>query len=228
MTILSFLPPHLERVATAPLPTQWGEFVCHVYRGRTGVEHVAMVVGTVDDAAPVLVRLHSECLTGDVFGSRKCDCGEQLRESLRLLQAEGRGILLYLRQEGRGIGLTSKIQAYALQSQGYDTVEANLALGLPADARDYGEAAGMLRDLGVSRVRLLTNNGAKVDGLQTSRIEVTERVPLQIPSHATNHRYLWTKQEKMGHIFVPALQPDKSDGPNDPDTVPGMVSDSAS
>lgn len=148
------------------------------------------------------MRLHSECLTGDVFGSARCDCGEQLDYSMRLLQQEGRGVLLYLRQEGRGIGLSNKIRAYALQEQGLDTVDANRALGLPDDMRDYRDAADMLHDLHVQRVRLLTNNPAKIDGLARYGIDVIERVPLHIAPNAVNERYLRTKQERMGHLLA--------------------------
>jgi 3,4-dihydroxy 2-butanone 4-phosphate synthase/GTP cyclohydrolase II len=162
---------------------------------------VALTLGAIDDGEPVLVRAHSECLTGDVFGSSRCDCGEQLADSLRFLQKQGRGALLYLRQEGRGIGLTKKISAYALQEQGLDTVEANLALGLPEDMRDYRVAAEMLLDLGVRRASLLTNNPAKVEGLERHGVEVVERIPLEITPNPLNLEYLRTKREKMGHLF---------------------------
>jgi 3,4-dihydroxy 2-butanone 4-phosphate synthase/GTP cyclohydrolase II len=162
---------------------------------------VALTLGVIDEGEPVLVRAHSECLTGDVLGSSRCDCGEQLADSLRLLQQQGRGILLYLRQEGRGIGLTKKITAYALQEQGLDTVEANLALGLPEDMRDYRVAAEMLLDLGVWRARLITNNPAKIEGLELYGIEVVERIPLRMSPNPSNVGYLRTKREKMGHIL---------------------------
>jgi len=172
-----------------------------VYDGPENKEHVALTVGAIDDGGPVLVRAHSECLTGDVLGSSRCDCGEQLDESMRFLQKQGRGILLYLRQEGRGIGLTKKVSAYALQEQGFDTVEANLALGLPEDMRDYRVAAEMLLDLGVWRVRLLTNNQAKIRGLERHGVEVVERVPLSMSPNPSNLGYLRTKREKMGHLL---------------------------
>jgi GTP cyclohydrolase II len=172
-----------------------------VYDTADHKEHVALTIGAIDDGEPVLVRVHSECLTGDVFGSSRCDCGEQLDHSLRLLQEEGRGVLLYLRQEGRGIGLANKISAYALQERGLDTVEANLALGLPEDMRDYRVAAEMLLDLGVRRARLLTNNPAKIEGLERHGVEVVERVPIRVPPNPSNVAYLRTKREKMGHLL---------------------------
>ncbi len=194
-----------RRVAKANLPTRYGNFQMFAYAVPEDKEHVALTLGAIDDGGPVLVRAHSECLTGDVFGSRRCDCGEQLADSLRFLQEQGRGVLLYLRQEGRGIGLANKVSAYALQDQGLDTVEANLALGLPADMRDYRVAAEMLLDLGVRRARLLTNNPAKVEGLERYGVEVVERVPLPISPNPSNLGYLRTKREKMGHRFPAAV-----------------------
>ncbi len=194
-----------RRVAQAGLPTHYGTFEMFVYGTPDHKEHVALTLGAIDDGGPVLVRAHSECLTGDVFGSSRCDCGEQLDESLRFLQEQGRGVLLYLRQEGRGIGLTKKISAYALQEQGLDTIEANHALGLPEDMRDYRVAAEMLLDLGVRRARLLTNNPAKIEGLERYGVEVVERVPLGISPNPSNLGYLRTKKEKMGHLFPEAV-----------------------
>ncbi len=191
----------VQRVADTRLPTRHGEFRMIVYAGHAGREQIALTVGAIDGGQPVLVRLHSECLTGDVFGSARCDCGEQLEDSLWYLQQQGRGLLLYLRQEGRGIGLTNKIRAYALQDRGYDTVEANLALGLPEDARDYRDAAAMLRDLGLKRVRLLTNNLTKVVGLRGFGLEITERIPIEVEPNGHNERYLKTKAEKLNHVF---------------------------
>ncbi|QNN68474.1 GTP cyclohydrolase II [Sphingomonas lutea] len=170
------------------------------FRGTDdGQEHVALVVGAFG-GAPALVRLHSECLTGDVFGSLKCDCGPQLKEALRLIGAEGGGILLYLRQEGRGIGLANKLRAYALQDRGLDTVDANRRLGFADDERDYAHAAAMLRALGVERVRLLTNNPAKVRGLEAAGIAVAERVAHHMPANPHNADYLAAKRKKSGHL----------------------------
>jgi GTP cyclohydrolase II len=197
--------PVTRRVAQAGLPTHYGTFEMFIYGTPDHKEHVALALGAIDDGGPVLVRAHSECLTGDVFGSSRCDCGEQLDESLRFLQEQGRGVLLYLRQEGRGIGLTKKISAYALQEQGLDTVEANHALGLPEDMRDYRVAAEMLLDLGVRRARLLTNNPAKIEGLERYGVEVVQRVPLGTSPNPSNLGYLRTKREKMGHLFPKAV-----------------------
>jgi len=197
--------PATRRVAQAHLPTRYGSFEMFFYNTADHKEHVALALGAIDDGGPVLVRAHSECLTGDAFGSSRCDCGEQLADSLRFLQEEGRGVLLYLRQEGRGIGLAKKISAYALQEQGLDTVEANHALGLPEDVRDYRVAAEMLLDLGVRRARLLTNNPAKIEGLERYGIEVVERIPLEISPNPSNLAYLRTKREKMGHLFPMAV-----------------------
>ena len=193
--------PTTRRVAGAKLPTRYGTFEMFVYEAPGRKEHVALTLGAIDAGGPVLVRAHSECLTGDVLGSSRCDCGEQLDDSLRFLQERGRGVLLYLRQEGRGIGLASKIAAYALQERGLDTVEANLALGLPEDMRDYRAAAEMLLDLGVRRIRLLTNNPTKIDNLLRYGVEVVERVPLEISPNPSNLGYLRTKREKMGHLL---------------------------
>ncbi len=180
-----------------------------VYEAADRNEHVALTTGfepgTVGEDEAILVRLHSECLTGDVFGSRRCDCGEQLEDSMRLLREQGRAVLLYLRQEGRGIGLANKISAYALQEEGLDTVQANLALGLPEDARDYRVAAEMLLDLGVHRAALRTNNPAMIEGLRSHGIEVDERLPVQVEPNPFNLRYLRTKKEKLGHLFPASI-----------------------
>ncbi|MFN8501087.1 GTP cyclohydrolase II [Kouleothrix sp.] len=197
----------IQRSASTSLPTRYGTFTLSIYHEEQRHEHLALTVGSPSGATPVLVRLHSECITGDLFGSARCDCGEQLDHSLRLLQAERCGVLIYLRQEGRGIGLVNKIRAYALQEQGLDTVEANRALGLPDDMRDYGVAAEILADLGIGRVRLLTNNPDKIDGLTRYGIEVCERVPLFVAPNATNLHYLKTKQQRMGHLLPEELNP---------------------
>ena len=192
----------VEFVAMAPLPTEWGQFTCHAFTDATGQEHLALVRGNVSDGHPVTVRLHSECLTGDVFGSRRCDCGPQLAAAMRLIADLDRGVLVYLRgHEGRGIGLASKISAYALQDRGFDTVEANLELGLPADTRDYSPAAAILRQLGIDSVRLVTNNPEKLRGLAEFGITVTERVALPMNVTPENEHYLRTKRERMGHSF---------------------------
>lgn len=192
--------PRLERAASTRLPTAAGEFTAHGYRDSAGVEHVALVVGDVGGRTPVLVRVHSECLTGDVLGSRRCDCGPQLDASLQAVQRTGRGVVVYLRgHEGRGIGLVSKLQAYALQDGGRDTVDANLDLGLPVDARDYAVAAEVLADLGVGPVRLLTNNPAKVEGLRRHGVQVVGVEPLLVAATSDSEQYLRTKRERMGH-----------------------------
>lgn len=191
----------VQHAGTANLSTRYGDFVMHVFTDEDGREHVALTVGNVAAGLPVLTRLHSECLTGDVFGSHRCDCGEQLDATLRALQLEGTGVLLYLRQEGRGIGLANKIKAYALQEQGFDTVDANLMLGLPEDARDYRGAAEMLHFLGVEKVHLMTNNPAKVTALGELGIAVVRREPLTIAPRVQNLRYMQTKRERMGHYY---------------------------
>ncbi len=192
----------VRRMATARFPTRHGEFTLHAFADVVGSDlHVALVMGDVADGEPVLVRVHSECLTGDVLGSLRCDCGDQLRTALSMIAAEGRGVLLYMRQEGRGIGLADKLRAYELQDRGLDTVEANLALGLPADARDYGLGAQILSELGVRRMRLLTNNPRKYAGLAGYGLEIVERVPIAAPPHPDNARYLETKRTRLGHLL---------------------------
>ncbi|MBN9399994.1 MAG: bifunctional 3,4-dihydroxy-2-butanone-4-phosphate synthase/GTP cyclohydrolase II ['Candidatus Kapabacteria' thiocyanatum] len=189
-------------VAEAKLPSEYGDFTLRVYENTIdGEEHVAIVKGAIDSESPVLVRVHSECLTGDLLGSRRCDCGPQLHAALRKIEEEGSGVVLYMRQEGRGIGLVNKIKAYALQEQGLDTVEANLQLGFQPDPRDYGIGAQILFDLGVRKMRLMTNNPKKRVGLQSYGLEVVELIPLEIPATTENQQYLQTKRDKMGHIL---------------------------
>ena len=192
----------VRRVAEAQLPTRHGTFRLVAYESVSGIQpQVALVMGDVADGRPVLVRMHSECLTGDVFGSLRCDCGEQLEAALAAVAAEGRGVVCYLRQEGRGIGLTNKVRAYALQDGGLDTVEANLALGFPPDGRDYGTGAQMLADLGVRKIRLLTNNPDKEYALAGFGLEIVARMPLAVAPRPENARYLATKKTKLGHLL---------------------------
>ncbi len=194
----------VHRVAEARLPTEHaGEFRVLAYTNDVdGYEHVALVKGEISPDVPVLVRVHSECLTGDVFGSARCDCGEQLHAAMRMVDQEGRGVVLYMRQEGRGIGLVNKLRAYNLQDEkGLDTVEANVELGFKPDLRDYGIGAQILRDIGVSKMRLLTNNPKKIVGLEGYGLEVVERLPIEIPGEAENRQYLKCKRDKMGHLL---------------------------
>ncbi|MEM7355726.1 MAG: GTP cyclohydrolase II [Acidobacteriota bacterium] len=184
------------------MPTRFGEFQAQVYaEAENDVQHMAIFMGNLTNGQPVLTRIHSECLTGDVFGSLRCDCGPQLDRALELIADAGQGVVLYLRQEGRGIGLYNKLRAYSLQERGYDTVQANEELGFPPDLRDYGIARAMLDHLGVRRVHLLTNNPRKVAELEAGGFEVLERRALEISSNAVNHHYLRTKREKMGHLL---------------------------
>jgi len=192
----------VQRVAETKLPTKWGEFTTIAYRSAVdAAEHVALVKGDISSEEPVLVRVHSECLTGDVFGSLRCDCGAQIEMALQSIAKEDRGVFLYMRQEGRGIGFHNKLRAYALQDQGMDTVEANIALGFAPDLRDYGVGAQILADLGLHNIRLLTNNPKKVIGLESYGIKIVETVPLIAPPNPYNIHYLETKQKKLGHIL---------------------------
>ena len=192
----------VRRLVSVPLPTAEGRFQLHLYESKLeGDHHVALVKGRIAGAGPVLVRVHSQCLTGDVFGSRRCDCGAQLHAALRAISRRGRGVLLYLRQEGRGIGLAAKLKAYALQDQGLDTVEANVKLGYPADLRDYGIGAQILVDLGVREIELLTNNPRKLVGLEAYGLKITKRVPVHVKPNRYNRRYLRTKRDKLGHLL---------------------------
>lgn len=195
--------PLISRVAKAKLPTEYGEFEISTYQHVfTGEHHVALVMGDVTDGEPVLCRIHSECLTGDVFHSKKCDCGQQLDTALQLIATEGRGVLLYMRQEGRGIGLVNKIRAYALQDQGHDTIEANLMLGLPVDMREYYECKQIFDDLGVSRLHLMTNNPLKMESLEKYGLKVEKRIPIQMEPYPEDQDYLKVKQVKLGHYLV--------------------------
>ena len=192
----------ISRVTEAKMPTEHGEFKMMGYVNTlNGEHHIALVKGDVSDGKPVLVRVHSECLTGDALGSLRCDCGEQLKAAMTKVENEGRGIIVYMRQEGRGIGLINKIKAYELQDQGMDTVDANLALGFPADLRDYGIGAQILMDLGVQKVRLMTNNPKKVAGLTGYGIEIVDREPIEMNHNEKNEQYLKTKKEKLGHLL---------------------------
>jgi 3,4-dihydroxy 2-butanone 4-phosphate synthase/GTP cyclohydrolase II len=193
----------VKRVAEAKLPTKYGEFKIIAYKSETDPDqHVALVMGDIESSEPVLTRVHSECLTGDVFSSLRCDCGEQLNMAMEMIASEKRGVVLYMRQEGRGIGLHNKICAYQLQDNGLDTVEANLSLGFPADLRDYGVGAQILADLNLHKLRLLTNNPKKVIGFESYGLEVVEIVPIIIKPNPYSKFYLETKKEKMGHILV--------------------------
>jgi GTP cyclohydrolase II len=203
----------LEYVTSCALPTPWAQFTLHAFVERdTGKEHLAMVLGDIGDGAPVLARVHSECLTGDVMFSQRCDCGAQLEGALKKIAAEGRGILLYLRQEGRGIGLINKMRAYRLQEAGADTVQANEQLGFKADQRNYALVEPMFKQFGVKSLRLMTNNPRKIDAMGKLGVEVAERVPLLVNRNAFNQHYLNTKAAKLGHMMTPPEPPAAEDG----------------
>ncbi len=196
----------VEKVESIRFPTEYGEFTLHLYRSlASGHNHIALVKGTIQRDQPALVRVHSQCFTGDVFGSLRCDCGQQLHTAMAKIEQAGAGVLLYMNQEGRGIGLENKIRAYALQDAGHDTVEANEALGFPADLRDYGVGAQILGDLGVGKILLLTNNPKKVVGLSAHGLEVVDRVPIEIPANEVNRGYLAAKRDMLGHLLSQTL-----------------------
>jgi 3,4-dihydroxy 2-butanone 4-phosphate synthase/GTP cyclohydrolase II len=192
----------VERVAEAKLPTEWGDFQIAGYRSLTSAEEfVVLYKGEMRPDIPTLVRIHSQCLTGDVFGSKKCDCGEQLHRTLQMIDEEGRGAIVYQQQEGRGIGIINKIRAYALQDEGADTVEANERLGLAVDSREYRQCAEVLFDLGLCKVRVISNNPGKLRALEEAGLEIAERISIEVPSSAPAARYMQTKKEKMGHLL---------------------------
>lgn len=192
----------IQRVVDVTLPTDYGDFTLYLYQNKVDQkEHIALVKGDISDGTPALVRVHSECFTGDTLGSLRCDCQDQLHAAMMMVEQEGRGVVLYMRQEGRGIGLANKLKAYKLQEEGADTVEANEALGFKADLRDYGLGAQILHDLGIRKMRLMTNNPRKIVGLESFGLEIVDRVPIEVPSNVKNAHYLQTKRSKLGHLL---------------------------
>ena len=190
----------IERMIEVDMPTEWGHFILRAYKQKnTGEIHMALIKGEWQENEAVMVRVHSSCATGDIFGSCRCDCGEQLHKAMQMIEKEGKGVVLYMKQEGRGIGLLNKLKAYKLQEQGYDTVDANLKLGFESDQRDYGVGAQILRDLGISRMRLITNNPAKRHAIQGYGLDIVEKIPLHTEANPYNEKYLRTKQDRMGH-----------------------------
>ncbi|MBN1633284.1 MAG: bifunctional 3,4-dihydroxy-2-butanone-4-phosphate synthase/GTP cyclohydrolase II [Ignavibacteria bacterium] len=193
----------ITKLASAKLPSRFGNFNIIIYRSLVEEkDHIALIKGKIDSAKPVLVRVHSECLTGDIFGSLRCDCREQLIESMRMIDKEGTGVILYMRQEGRGIGLVNKLKAYKLQEKGKDTVEANIELGFKPDLRDYGIGAQILKDIGIKKIRLLTNNPKKIIGLHGYGMEIVERIPIEVTANPKNENYMKTKRDKLGHLIL--------------------------
>jgi 3,4-dihydroxy 2-butanone 4-phosphate synthase/GTP cyclohydrolase II len=204
----------IHRDISVQLPTQWGNFDLYAYTQRSnGVQHLALVKGDISGEEPVLARVHSSCVTGDIFGSCRCDCGPQLHRAMEQIDREGRGVILYMNQEGRGIGLLNKLKAYKLQEQGRDTVQANLELGFGSDERDYGVGAAMLRDLGITKMRLLTNNPRKRTGLIGYGLEIVETVAIEIPSNPHNAGYLATKRDKLDHDIMRIVPSDSEEAP---------------
>ena len=205
MRIEKLVGKRVEEKVVVDIPTEYGVFHVHAYRSTAQDDdahtHMALGMGDISNGEPVLVRVHSECFTGDVLGSLRCDCGPQLHAAMSMIAREGRGVLLYMRQEGRGIGLLTKLKAYKLQDEGLDTVDANVALGFPPDLREYGTGAQILMDLGLKRIRLMTNNPRKIVGLEDYGVEIVDRVPLLIEPNKYNERYMSTKEERMGHLL---------------------------
>lgn len=193
----------IEKEITVDMPTEWGDFkLTHYKQNNTGENHLALVKGDWDESEPIMVRVHSSCVTGDIFGSCRCDCGNQLHAAMEMVEKEGKGVIVYMNQEGRGIGLLNKLKAYKLQEEGLDTVEANIKLGFQGDQRDYGVGAQILHDLGVSKIKLITNNPTKRVGLMGYGLEIVENIPIEVKPNPHNQKYLETKRDKMGHSIL--------------------------